>query len=157
MEQSDGSRWLESALVLDPLTPEAAPWSRAGVRDCTNVRYNLEWEAGRREIKTAQLWFDDPDEGDVHIELEKLFTFRMRGIGYWHPYWKHGSNHGELETGRESIKLEDFDPLDFPSLHIQNLVRATMGRRVGIGVLEEIHLGPHSPTGLTGLVDGYQP
>ena len=79
----------------------------------------------------------------------------MRGIGYWHPYWAHGSLHGQLETGRESIKLSDFDPLDFSSLHLQNLVVATMGGRTGVGVLEEIHLGPHGPTGLTGFIDGY--
>jgi hypothetical protein len=21
------------------------------------------------------------------VEVEKIFTFRMRGIGYWHPHW----------------------------------------------------------------------
>ena len=96
-----------------------------------------------------------PDEGEVHIELEKVFTFRMRGIGYSHPYWGHGTNHGDLETGRESIKLDDFDPLDFQSLHLQNLVIARMGDRTGVGVLEEAHFGPHAPTGLTGLTDGF--
>jgi hypothetical protein len=30
-----------------------------------------------------------------------------------------------------------------------------MGDRVGVGVLEQAHFGPHSPTGLTGLVDGH--
>ena len=154
-EHADGSRWLETALVLDPIPDGAAPWSTAGVRECGDIRYRIEWEPGRREMRRAELWFDDPAEGDVHIELEKVFTFRMRGIGYSHPYWAHGSNHGGLETGRESIKLDDFDPLDFSSLHMQNLVIARMGGRTGIGVLEEIHLGPHAPTGLTGLTDGY--
>jgi len=154
-EESDGTRWLETALVLDPLPEGAAPWSMAGVRECDDIRYELEWEPGRREMKRARLSFTDPVEGDVEIELEKVFTFRMRGIGYSHPYWAHGTSHGELETGRESIKLEDFDPLDWSSLHIQNLVRARMGGRSGIGVLEQVHFGPHTPTGLTGLRDGY--
>ena len=154
-EYTDGSRWLETALVLDPLPTGAAPWSAAGVREGSNVRYELDYEPGRREMKSAEFWFDDPVEGEVHIVLEKVFTFRMRGIGYWHPHWLHGSNHGDLETGRESIRLEDFDPLDGSSLHIQNLVTATMGERKGVGVLEEIHIGPHEPTGLTGVLDGY--
>jgi hypothetical protein len=38
---------------------------------------------------------------------------RLRRIGNWHPRWLHCSNHGRLETGRESIRLDDFDPLDF--------------------------------------------
>ncbi len=154
-EHPDGTRWLESALVLEPMPEGAAPWSTAGVRECRNIRYDLEFEPGRREMRSAKLWFDDPVAGEVHIELEKVFTFRMRGIGYWHPHWLHGSLHGELETGRESIKLDDFDPLEFSSIHIQNLVIAKMGGRTGVGVLEEIHLGPHEPTGLTGLLDGY--
>jgi hypothetical protein len=154
-EHPDGSRWLESALVLDPIPEGAAPWSTEGVRECRSIGYELEWEPGRREIKRAHLSFEDPIEGTIHVELEKVLTFRMRGIGYWHPYWAHGSLHGQLETGRESIKLSDFDPLDFSSLHLQNLVVATMGGRTGVGVLEEIHLGPHGPTGLTGFIDGY--
>ena len=67
------------------------------------------------------------------------------GIGYTHPYWGHGTNHGELETGRESIPLGDFEPLDWSSIHVQNVVRARMGDRTGIGVLEELHFGPHDP------------
>jgi hypothetical protein len=154
-ENPDGSRWLETALVLDRLPDGAAPWGVEGVTECHDIRYALDWEPGRREIRRAELWFTHPDAGELHIELDKFFTFRMRGIGYWHPQWGHGSNHGTLDTGRESIKLGDFDPLDFSSLHVQNLVRARMGERTGVGVLEQIHLGPHEPTGLTGLLDGY--
>jgi hypothetical protein len=154
-ERADGSRWLETALVLEPMKQGAAPWSLDGVRQCRNIRYELEWEPGRREIQRAQLWFDDPAEGEVHVGLRKLFTFRMRGIGYWHPYWSHGSLHGELETGRESLKLDAFDPCDPTLLHVQNLVVARMNGREGIGVLEQAHIGPHAPTGLTGFLDGY--
>ena len=154
-EHADGCRWLETALVLDPIPEGASPWSTAGVRECHDIRYELEWEPGRREIRRAQLWFHDPIEGETHIELEKLFTFRMRGIGYWHPYWCHGSNHGQLETGRESIRLDDFDPIDFSSIHLQNLVIAKMGDRRGVGVVEQIALGPHRPSGLTGFLDGH--
>jgi len=69
--------------------------------------------------------------------------------------WGHGTNHGELETGRESIRLEDFDPIDLHSLHLQSLVIARMGNRTGVGVLERGHFGPHTPSGFTGLTDGY--
>ncbi len=153
-ENPDGSRWLETALVLQPMPDDAVPWSTAGVVECRSIRHELTFEPGRREIRRAALSFVHPDEGEVHIELEKLFTFRMRGIGYSHPYWAHGSNHGELETGRESIALADFEPLDWSSIHVQNVVRAKMGDRTGIGVLEELHFGPHAPTGLTGFLDG---
>ena len=155
-EHEDGRRWLESALVLDPLPDGAAPWGRAGVRECHGIRYELEWQPGRREITKARVWFQDPEEGEVRVDVEVAFTFRMRGLGYWHSHWGHGSLHGQLETGRESIRLNEFDPTDFASIHIQNVVTATMGERRGIGVVEQIAIGPHHPTGLTGLLDGHR-
>ncbi|OYN82752.1 hypothetical protein [Mycolicibacterium sphagni] len=154
-EHEDGRRWLETAQVLAPLAADTAPWSRTGVRECHDIAYDIEWEPGRRELRRARLSFQDPVEGATHIEIEKVFTFRMRGIGYWHPYWSHGSNHGVLETGRESIALDDFDPTDFASIHLQNLVLATMGDRRGVGVVEQIAIGPHQPSGLTGFTDGW--
>jgi hypothetical protein len=72
-EHEDGRRWLETALVIDPIPDGAPAWSRAGVRECHDIRYELDWEPGRREIKRALLWFDDPDEGEVLIEVEKVF------------------------------------------------------------------------------------
>jgi hypothetical protein len=156
-EYTDGSRWLETALMLDPLAgPDAPVTGTDGVREMHDIRYEFEWEPGRREIRTATLYCEDPIEGKVQIELEKIVTFRMRGIGYSHPYWGHGSNHGELEIGRESIRVEDFDPLDPSSIHLQNMVRARMGDRVGIGVLEQFAMGPHTPSGLTGFLDGFR-
>jgi hypothetical protein len=31
-----------------------------------------------------------------------------------------------------------------------------MGERTGVGVVEQIAIGPHAPSGLTGFLDGYQ-
>jgi hypothetical protein len=126
------------------------------VREWHDIGYELLWEPGRREIRAAHLWFQDPVEGETYIKVEKLFACRMRGIGYWHPHWGHGGHHGQLETGRESIRLDDFDPTEFTSIHVPNIVRATMGDRQGIGVVEQIALGPHHPTGLNGFLDGYR-
>jgi hypothetical protein len=155
-ENTDGSRWLETAMVLDPMPGDVEPWQRVGVRECHDIRYQIEWEPGRREMHRASLAFHDPVEGETHIELEKLFTFYMRGIGYIHPYWAHGRAHGALEIGRESIKVDELDPADPTTLHVQTIVKAAMGDRTGIGVLEQLPFGEHEPTGLTGLFDGYQ-
>jgi hypothetical protein len=58
-------------------------------------------------------------------------------------------------VGGESIKLDDFQPLDPPSIHIQTLCTVRMGDKEGVGVLEQLAFGPHEPTGLTGILDGY--
>src|SRR5216683_928618 len=68
--------------------------------------YDRYWSNGQQKegrFYFAELRFDVPEEGEAPPELEKVFTFRMRSIGYWHPYWKHGSNHRVFETGRESV------------------------------------------------------
>ena len=41
-------------------------------------------------------------------------------------------------------------------MHIQTLCRATMDGEEGIGVLEQIAFGDHTPTGLHGVFDGYR-
>ena len=154
-ENTDGSRWFESALVLEPRPPGAEPWSTAGVRECRDIRHQIEWEPGRREMRRASLWFTDPIEGETRIDLEKCFTFYMQGIGYHHPYWAHGRAHGELEFGRDSITLDEVDPSDLTRGHIQTVVRARTGDRTGIGVLEQVVYGAHDPTGFSGLFDGH--
>jgi hypothetical protein len=157
-EHSDGSRWLQTGLILPLLDGDTAP-TYGGTRpeEMTELRYEIDWEPGRREMRAAVLTFVEPSGRTHRIEMDKLFTFRMRGIGYSHPQWSHGSSHGELEVGRESIGLDEFDPLDPTCLHLQNVCRVRLDGRPGVGVLEQIALGPHTPTGLTGVRDGYRP
>ncbi len=149
-ERADGERWLEQALIVPVLPDTAEPEHLA------RSEYRVEWMPGRREMAAASVTLHRGDGTALAtIEFEKLFTFRMRGLGYSHPHFGHGSNHGELEVGGESIALDDFDPRDPASIHIQTLCRVRMGDREGVGVLEQLAFGPHAPTGLTGLVDGW--
>ncbi len=52
--------------------------------------------------------------------------------------------------------MEEVAPDDISSIHIQSVVRAQMGDRSGIGVLEQFPRGPHKPSGVTGLLGGYR-
>jgi hypothetical protein len=154
-ERTDGTRWVEAALILPLLSGDDKAYGTDTAQHCHAMTYELDFEQGKRQARGAVFHMTDPAGNRHRLELETLYTFRMRGIGYSHPHWSHGSMHGQLEVGRESIALADFDPLDISSIHIQNIVRARLGDRVGIGVLEQFHLGPHEPTGLTGFLDGY--
>lgn len=154
-EYQDGRRWLETALRV-PATQQGQ-WPPADPAEWTDLSYELDWEPGRREMRRGELSATDRDGKRRVITVEKIFTFRMRGIGYFHPKWSHGSSHGELEIGREDIGLDDFDPLDPTSVHVQNFVKADFEGQPGIGVVEQIVIGPHEPTGMTGILDGWQP
>jgi hypothetical protein len=78
----------------------------------------------------------------------------MKGLGYGHPQWGQGMWKGELEVGAESFDPQQLDPLAPEHLHVQQVVRASDGGRAGVGVLEQICLGPYEPAGFAGLFDG---
>jgi hypothetical protein len=63
--------------------------------------------------------------------------------------------HGELRVGGEELHLESLDPRDYTMIHVQTLSRLTSNLGEGMGVLEQLFIGDHQPTGLTGLVDGF--
>ena len=149
-ERGDGERWLEQALVVPVLPDESEP------EHLGRSEFTIDWMPGRREMASAAVTLHRRDGIALPtITFDKLFTFRMRGIGYLHPNFSPGSNHGELEVAAESIALDDFVPLDPSSIHIQTLCKVRMGDDEGVGVLEQLAFGPHEPTGLTGLLDGY--
>jgi hypothetical protein len=155
-EYADGRRWLEQGLVVPVLSPGEPTWgAEPDIDHLEHVGYQLQWGKGTRLADSAALELHSRRSGVSRIELEPLLTFRMRGIGYTHPVWGHGSVHGELDVGGESHRVDEFDPVDFSSIHVQAVCRARMGDQQGIGVLEQLAFGEHQPTGLTGLFDGY--
>jgi len=155
-EHADGERWFESALTVPVLaSPDSPTWGmESAATEIDSFGYEIEWEPGTREMHSASLTFTSGATTE-RVELEKLLTFRMRGVGYFHPQWKHGSNHGPLEVGGERLVLDDINPTDPASIHIQTVVRATWGDRTGTGILEQLAFGDHQPTGLTGILDGF--
>ncbi|MEE4381405.1 MAG: hypothetical protein V2J02_05365, partial [Pseudomonadales bacterium] len=78
----------------------------------------------------------------------------MKGLGYGHPEWGQGMWKGELATGSESFDPRQVDLLARENLHVQQVVRADDGTRQGIGVLEQIVVGPYAPAGFTEFFDG---
>lgn len=89
------------------------------------------------------------------VAFEPLGRFQMRGLGYTHPVWGHGIYHGALKVAREDIELDSLDPLAPENLHVQIPVRVTGNDgRDGIGVFEQLIIGPFSPLGLNEFLDG---
>ena len=88
------------------------------------------------------------------LALEPLLTFQMLGLGYLHPEWGHGLWKGAEAFGAESWKPAELAPLDPRHIHVQQLCRARWGEREGIGVLEQLVIGPHRPSGFRSLFDG---
>jgi hypothetical protein len=106
--------------------------SPLGVRT-TDVSHEVVWRPGTRRADAARLTLVPHGSAPVVAELEPLLDFQMLGIGYLHPEWGHGTWKGEAAVGVEAWTLDELDPLLPQHLHVQQLVRVTVGDEVGPG------------------------
>jgi hypothetical protein len=123
-------------------------------REMVSVQRRINWASGTRRAARADVGLVDESGVRLDIDLEPLLLFQMKGIGYGHPRWRHGAWLGEQETGHESFRPADLDPLALENLHVQQLVRASSDGDTGMGALEQIVVGPHRGDGFSGLADG---
>lgn len=153
-EEADGRTWHESGAVVPRLAGDEPTIDPGRVQRGETASFDVTWRAGSRWAETITtrlgMWNGDP----VEIAYEPILQFQMVGIGYRHPVWGHGRWVGADESTRDEIVLAEVDPADHLMLHVQALARARWGDRVGVGVVEQLVVGPHAPTGLTGIVDG---
>jgi hypothetical protein len=156
-ERGDGTPLVKSGAIVPVLPSDDAPtW---GIDDAyehlVGGEHHISWAPGLRRSREAQLTLHRPNGGAENILLDPLLTFRMRGIGYMHPTRGHGHWHDELSVFGEDFAVEELDTVEPWSIHVQQVMRATWGNRTGLGVLEQLAIGPHDPSGLTGLFDGF--
>ena len=153
--EADGRAWHESGAIV-PVIGDDDPTLDAGrVQRGDSADIEMTWRPGTRwaDRVTTRLgvWGGDP----IEITYEPFLRFQMTGIGYRHPVWGHGKWVGPDESTRDLIVLDEADPLDPDMIHIQALARARWGDREGVGIVEQLAIGPHAPSGLTGIIDGF--
>lgn len=129
------------------------PDEKIETEDCRMV---LDLKPGWRHAASATL--DIGGAAPMKVTFAPIATFLMRGIGYGHPDWSHGSWKGNLAVERETIDLNTIMAARPDHLHIQALSRVTAvsgsDTKLGIGVLEQLIVGPYEPLGLESLFDG---
>jgi hypothetical protein len=141
-----------AAMISDGGTAES--FSHSGEAEITTPL-----QPGTRFATSATLVVRGLANADITVAYEPVgHRFFMRGIGYFHPDWPHGLYKGVLVVEREDIVLTQIDPLSPANAHIQAVARATLHSpgqpdRSGIGVIEQIILGPYAPLGFTGIMD----
>jgi len=154
-ENAAGVPWHWDAMVLPTYDdPSDIPGIEdPATRALGGVEHELSFRPGSRRAQSAVLTLIDEGGKREAIDLEPLLCFRMKGIGYQHPEWGHGRWKGELAMAGESWRCDEADDTAYENQHVQQVVRARSGGDEGIGVLEQIALGPHARYGLTGLLD----
>ncbi|MEM7340106.1 MAG: hypothetical protein AAF467_15730 [Actinomycetota bacterium] len=153
-QHADGRPWHQSGAVVPRIGPDADPLDPAGIQRSLAAKAWPRWAPGTRWIEAASVGLERWEAEPIVVDYEPLVRFQMSGIGYTHPEWGHGHWRGEADSTRDEIVLAEANPGDPTMVHVQTLCRATWGDRVGTGVVEQLVIGPHEPTGLTGIVDG---
>ena len=143
-EDADGEQWHGAGMVI----PAGGP-----VQNMRSVSYHLAMQSGTRHARRAEITLQPAAGEALQIALEPLYNFYMIGLSYGHPQWGHGMFVGENAVAGESWALSEIDPSIPFHLHVQAVCRATLGARQGIGILEQLILGPHAPTGFKELFD----
>ena len=125
------------------------------------VGYRIGWRPGTRAAATFEVDLTPHAGRPSTIRLEPLFDFHMLGLGYMHPDWGHGVWKDELAVGGERWTLPVSDPVAPHHVHVQTVVRATstgdVGEHEGLGILEQLAIGRHTPSGLEGVFDAFDP
>lgn len=153
-EDGAGARWHQYGAVVPLLAPGGDPADAAGLELAADVAHRITWQPGTRRAARAEIDLVAAGGAKRTIALEPILTFQMLGIGYLHPEWGHGMWKGPEAVAGESWTLADLPPLDPRHIHVQALCRARMGEREGVGILEQLVIGPHAPSRISGLLDG---
>lgn len=146
---------------------DGTPWNRKAVFDdfagATRV------EIGQMDFKTA--YHDGTRRvadltvagGGLEVGFKPLgHIFYMQGLGYIHPEWNHGMHHGPLRVAFDDFALDEAEAAlkagKMENLHIQSLsevsLRINGTTHRGQGVIEQLFIGPHRPSGFVDLLDG---
>ncbi|MBO6668912.1 hypothetical protein [Parvibaculum sp.] len=144
------------------------PWNLSGVvcplgrdaksQEMDRVSYEIDYISGSRHAKSCSIFFETRKGEKTRIDLTPKFHFYMMGIGYGHPEWAHGAHKGDNAVGYEEFRLSDIKSYAPPHLHIQAISDAVMtlpdgSTRKGCGILEQMIVGPHAPSGFTDILD----
>jgi hypothetical protein len=121
--------------------------------EMNDSKLTISWKPGTRHAAGAQLRLKNSAE-TLLIEQKPMLQFYMLAIGYQHPEWGHAVWKGDLVTEREEWNLDDLDPLDYKHIHQHQIMKASCGDLTGVGLLETVVFGRHTPSGFKDLLDG---
>lgn len=138
------------------------PWNRRGViapldgdpREFS-AAIGSAYHPGTRRLASVRL---EPWPGCTLDVTPRDQHFYMSGLGYLHPQWGHGMDHGADLAVAYDVCPPDFgDAPSMLNLHIQAMADAVLTidgvAHRGVGVVEQLFIGPHAGSGLTGLLD----
>ncbi len=148
------------------------PWNRRAViwRDGADAAWiegeepaiAYDWHPGTRRVRAVRVELGP----ETRLTLTPVAAagsarghFYMSGLGYTHPVWGHGMEHGDLALAYEAVDLSAVADGEFAHMHVQAVAEAVLEHEGAVhhgrGVVEQMFIGPHADAGLSGLFDGH--
>jgi hypothetical protein len=128
----------ETASLFFHTNDDAAglPWNRRAVwaadgqppREIEHAKMQIGWKSGTRHAASATR-HARRRRRSLEATFTPIYNFFMLGLGYGHPKWAHGLNHGELCSRARGYRARDVDVRQPHHLHIQALCDVTAARR----------------------------
>ena len=126
----------------------------AAVEPMASATHRVAYHANSRLAIHAEIDLHELAGERREISLTPMLRFQMKGLGYGHPEWRHGLWHDQLTFGHESFDPAEVNLVALENVHVQQVVRARDGNREGIGVLEQVAIGPYAPAGFKSYFGG---
>ena len=151
-EDAQGSPWnTRSVLAMDGADND-------GLTHMNRPQMDVTWRDQSRRAASAELVTTDASGREHKVSYEPVGTFMMKGIGYGHPDWGHGVFKGCFASERVDIWQVYLPGRQQDNFHILDIVIATItlpdGQgSEGIGILEQLCIGPHGPSGWKDVLD----
>jgi hypothetical protein len=149
-EMPDGRREARAVAVLPFLGPGDPAYGVEDVIIRSDVfQFDIRYQPGTRRAGHVKLTVGPRGLVDRKIEIEPAGLFLMQGLGYYHPVWKHGTDHGGNVVGTANWNLVQVDPTLMENMHVQQICRAIRSDgAIGLGLFEHVAIGEHIPSGL---------
>ncbi len=144
-EYADGTPWNTKGVIV--------PLGDGEPEVMKEVSSRIIFKSGTRHAQSATINFVTKDGNEIQLQIEPRYQFYQSGIGYLHQHWGHGMNKGRLAVAYDTIDLANVDDAIPLYLHIQAISQVTMGDKIGRGVLEQMIIGRHTPSGFKALFD----
>ncbi|MCE4266304.1 hypothetical protein [Rhodococcus globerulus] len=148
-ETPEGISEARTVAVLPFLKPGDAAYGEEDlITRSDTFEFDIAYVPGTRRAEHVTLHVGPRGQVAREIEITPKGEFLMQGLGYYHPRWKHGTDHGGLAVGSQAWDLADVDPARIENVHAQQICRAQRSDgAIGLGLFEHVALGPHLPTG----------
>ncbi|MBI2803088.1 MAG: hypothetical protein HYX63_22945 [Gammaproteobacteria bacterium] len=123
------------------------------------VAFTPRYRRGTRRVEHLEVEIHDKRGPRMKLEFipDQRLLFSLMGLGYTNKAWEHGAWRGELmvdETAWPSREQSPLFPRNWHMHHVCKVVRDDGAE--GTAILEQCLFGPHPPSELVGVTEGWQ-